>query len=227
MEEKGRKDVSGSIVTRSQRGVTISMLELPLRGSRAVHPHISTQGFASLHASRLYQGLNVEQNKKRGQAGIVEPGEMDRLHRASSCRSSPILLAYDLAHFVPHSGHTYAVASRTSSKFTAREHAVGTDAPHGFRPLLDSLAHLLACATTIRARRESVRLERDESRRIDETIASRTRRQERKPCAPAAPRLIPFVGTIRVSWATDTCLLVSSVSAMHFASFHAICRASS
>lgn len=58
----------------------------------------------------------------------------------------------DLAHFVPHSGHTYAVASRTSSKFTAREHAAGTDAPRRAGPLLfctsSSLTHLLDCAIT-------------------------------------------------------------------------------
>lgn len=44
-----------------------------------------------------------------------------------------------LAHFVPHSGHTYAVAPRTSSKFTARERAAGTDArlrPRRAAPLL-------------------------------------------------------------------------------------------
>lgn len=50
----------------------------------------------------------------------------------------------DLAHFVPHSGHTYAVASRTSSKFTAREHAAGTDArlrPYRATPGRSSSAH--------------------------------------------------------------------------------------
>lgn len=93
-------------------------------------------------------------------------------------------LIRDLAHFVPHSGHTYAVASRTSSKFTAREHAVATDpatvqaAPLGSAHLLSPLSFslsLYACATFL-AREEGER--------------------ERE----AAPRCsIPFAGTIRVS----------------------------
>lgn len=74
-------------------------------------------------------------------------------------------LIRDLAHFVPHSGHTYAVASRTSSKFTAREHAVATDpatvqaAPLGSAHLLSPLSFslsLYACATFL-AREEGER----------------------------------------------------------------------
>jgi len=56
-----------------------------------------------------------------------------RATRGSLSLSLFLSRVYDLAHFVPHSGHTYAVASRTSSKFTARERAAGTDARLGPR----------------------------------------------------------------------------------------------
>lgn len=62
--------------------------------------------------------------------------------------SFPLAYMYDLAHFVPHSGHTYAVASRTSSKFTAREHAAGTDAR--LRPCHAESKPLLSCIVVAR-----------------------------------------------------------------------------
>lgn len=91
-------------------------------------------------------------------------------------------LIRDLAHFVPHSGHTYAVASRTSSKFTAREHAVATDpatvqaAPLGSAHLLSPLS---LCLSTLAQR------------------FSRARREREREAAPRCS--IPFAGTIRVS----------------------------
>ena len=76
-------------------------------------------------------------------------------------------LIRDLAHFVPHSGHTYAVASRTSSKFTAREHAVATDpatvqaAPLGSAHLLSPLS---LCLSTLAQRFSRARRERERER---------------------------------------------------------------
>lgn len=72
----------------------------------------------------IVYSLDVVYARERELAGTRGRREEDRLDRAGRFLSR----ICDLAHFVPHSGHTYAVASRTSSKFTAREHAVGTDA---------------------------------------------------------------------------------------------------
>lgn len=85
-----------------------------------------------------------------------------------------LLHLYDLAHFVPHLGHTYAVVSRTSSKFTARERAAGTDArlrPRRAAPGRSShlyrrrshIFQIVQLPVSIRAEREIER----ERRRVD------------------------------------------------------------
>lgn len=104
--------------------------------------------------------------RERELAGTRGQREEDRLDRAGRFLSR----ICDLAHFVPHSGHTYAVASRTSSKFTAREHAVGTDAR--LRPCRESRssvrsAHLRWLAQRSARQERATAIPNREERRIE------------------------------------------------------------
>lgn len=101
---------------------------------------------APFGTSRLWEGLNVDPDEPRA---LGDSRARSTTLKGSARFSSRVpiptgpsyALVYDLAHFVPHSGHTYAVASRTSSKFTAREHAAGV---RMLRPCRESRSSLLA-----------------------------------------------------------------------------------